>query len=88
VQLSVVYGREIDGGVVTFGTTGYTYDRTFVLYDRKNESLWYPHKPSEMNGLCGPYAGSILPFLAMPERMRLADWRDNHADSLVLARPK
>jgi hypothetical protein len=82
----VVYGREIDGEVVTFGTTGYTYKKTFVLYDRKTESVWYPHKPNEMNALCGRYAGSSLPFLAMPDPVRFADWYNKHPESLVLVR--
>ena len=38
----MVYGREVDGTVTTFGTTGYTYDRVFVLYDRLTRSVWYP----------------------------------------------
>ena len=80
----MVYGREIDGEVTTFGTTGYTYKRTFVLYDRKPESVWYPHKPGEMNAVSGPAAGNALPYLAEPDKMPLADWRKKHADSLVL----
>jgi len=88
VQLSVVYGREINGEVLSFGTTGYTYDRTFVLYDRKTQSTWYPYEGNEMNALSGPFTGSTLPFLAMPERMPLGEWRRQHPDSLVLLRPK
>jgi len=84
VQLSVVYGREIDGKVTTFGTTGYTYNRTFLLYDRKTESMWYPYQAGEINALSGPYRGSVLPYLAEPDRMSLAEWRSKHPDSLVL----
>jgi hypothetical protein len=84
VQLSVVYGREIDGEVTTFGTTGYTYKRTFLLYDRKTESIWYPYQPNEMNALSGRIAGSVLPFIAEPNQTTLARWRSKHADSLVL----
>ena len=80
----MVYGREIDGEVTTFGTTGYTYDRTFLVYDRKSESIWYPHKPGEMNAMSGKWAGRSLPLLAEPERVQLAQWRDAHPDSLVL----
>jgi hypothetical protein len=84
----VVYGREIDGDVVTFGTTGYTYDQTFVLYDRRTESMWYPFKPNQMNALCGRYAGTALPFLATPPPMRFADWCSEHPESLVLVRAR
>jgi len=80
----VVYGREIDGKVTTFGTTGYTYRNTFLLYDRKTKSIWYPHKPGEMNALSGQQLGSALPYLAKPDQIRLAEWREKHSDSLVL----
>ena len=49
MQLSVVYGREIDGELTTFGTTGYTYKNTFLLYDRATESMWYPLKKGEFS---------------------------------------
>lgn len=84
----MVYGREIDGKVTTFGTTGYTYRNTFVLYDRQTESVWFPYKPKEMNALSGQYAGNALPFLAEPELVPLADWRKNHPSSLVLVDSK
>ena len=84
MQLSVVYGREIDGEVTTFGTTGYTYKQTFVLYDRKTESLWYPYRRQEMNALSGAQAGNALAFLDEPDKLPLSDWRQEHPDSLVL----
>ena len=34
--------RDFDGEPVQFGTTGYTMDRIFVLYDRASDSIWYP----------------------------------------------
>ena len=84
MQLSVVYGREVDGEVTTFGTTGYTHKNTFVLYDRKTESVWYPNKPGEMNAVSGTCAGSALPYVGEPERMSLGQWRQQHSASLVL----
>lgn len=84
MKLSVVYGREIDGELTTFGTTGYTHKRTFLLYDRKTESVWYPLKPGEMNAVSGTLAGKAMPFLGEPKRMPLGEWRDKHPDSLVL----
>ncbi len=82
--MSVVYGREIDGKITTFGTTGYTYNNTFVLYDRATESVWYPYQPNEMNAVSGPIAGNALPFLAQPKPVSLADWRRQYPESLVL----
>ena len=84
MQLSVVYGREIEGAVTTFGTTGYTYNNTFLLYDRQTDSIWYPYQSQEMNALSGRLTGSVLPFLAEPNPMPLAEWRAAHPDSLVL----
>ena len=84
MELSVVYGREIDGKVTTFGTTGYTYKNTFLLYDRATNSVWYPYKEGEFNALSGELKGKALPFLASPEIMPLGDWRKLHPDTLVL----
>ena len=84
MRLSVVYGRELDGEVTTFGTTGYTYNNTFLLYDRKSESVWYPYKSSAMNAVSGQSKGSAIPFLAEPDPLPLAEWRALHAESLVL----
>ena len=83
MELAVVYGREINGEITTFGTTGYTYDFTFLLYDRRTESVWYPYRSGEMNALSGRYAGSALPCLAEPDQMTLAEWRRKHANSTV-----
>ena len=68
----------------TFGTTGYTHKRTFLLYDRRTESVWYPLESGEMNAIGGELAGRALPFLGEPSRVSLAEWRREHADSLVL----
>ena len=79
-----MYGREIDGEITTFGTTGYTYENTFVLYDRQSESIWYPYQQGELNAVSGAHAGRALPFLARPEQMPLVSWRKRHPESLVL----
>ncbi len=36
-----MYSREIDRQVLTLAPSGWTYDNTFVLYDKETESLWY-----------------------------------------------
>ena len=87
VELSVVYGREIDGEEVTFGTTGYTMNSTFVLYDRKTESIWYPMSPQTMDATSGPYKGKSIAYEIKPKRMSLDDWRAKHPDTLVLIPP-
>ncbi len=37
---AVVFDREIDGDVLDFGTSGYLYQSSLVMYDRQTESLW------------------------------------------------
>ena len=49
VDLAAVYSREIDGKMLTIAPSGWTYKRTFVLYDKETGTLWYP----ENDGLLG-----------------------------------
>ena len=60
-KLAAVYSREIDGRTLTFSASGWTYDYTFILYDRETESLWY-HLPGENALTCvnGFYADRRL----------------------------
>jgi len=62
VNLTAVYSREIDGKVLTLAPSGWTYKRTFVLYDRETGTLWYPHKGGLM-GIQGKYFKRSLPML-------------------------
>jgi hypothetical protein len=39
VDLAAVYSREIDGRTLTLVPSGWTYERTFVLYDRETDSF-------------------------------------------------
>ena len=84
VKLSVVYGREIDGREVTFGTSGYTMKNTFVLYDRATGSVWYPTSSEHLEATSGTSRGTRIPFIAKPERMPLKRWKKLHPDTLVL----
>ena len=66
VDLAAVYSREIDGQTLTIIPSGWTYESTFVLYDKESGSLWYPYK----NGLLaiqGKYFKKILQRLSIPE---------------------
>lgn len=80
----MVYGRQIDGTVTTFGTTGYTFNNTFVLYDRLTESVWYPMTDSGFEAIGGPASGRWIPFLAKPAVMPLSEWLEAHPDTQVL----
>jgi hypothetical protein len=79
-----VYGREIDGRETTFGTTGYTFNSTFVLYDRETESLWYPLTDGAMTAVSGARQTQAIPFIEKPAVMVLEEWKRRHPDSLVL----
>lgn len=36
-----MYSRVIDGQMLTFAASGWTWRSTFVLYDQETESLWF-----------------------------------------------
>ena len=80
----MVYGRDVDGEVTTFGTTGYTYKSTFLLYDRATESLWYPLGDDMITAVSGPRRGDRLPYIKESDVTTLGEWRALHPDTLVL----
>lgn len=80
----MVYGREIDGEVTTFGTTGYTMENIFVLYDRNTESVWYPTGESHLEATSGAKRGTRIEFLDKPIPMPLSQWRKTHPNTKVL----
>ena len=57
-----MYSRKIDGQTLTLAPSGWTYKRTFVLYDRETGTLWYPQGKSLM-GIQGKYFQRRLPML-------------------------
>jgi hypothetical protein len=77
-----VYSREIDGQTLTIVPSGWTYDFTFVLYDRETETLWYPSKNGLM-GIQGKYFKRILPEVPH-EVTRWEKWHQKHPDTKVL----
>ncbi len=70
--------------MTTFGTSGYTFKKTFVLYDRATESLWYPTGDGHVTSVSGPRQGKKLPYLAESSVMPLGEWRELHPKTLVL----
>lgn len=83
-QLAVVYSRELDGQEMEFGTSGYTMDGVFVLYDRMTYSLWYPLGGGTMDAVAGELKGTSIPLLAAPTPMRLEVWLAQYPNSKVL----
>lgn len=67
-----------------FGTTGYTRDRVFVLYDRNSDSVWHPLSDGSLDAISGAKKGQSIPFVAKPDPMPLRQWLENHPKSLIL----
>lgn len=67
-----------------FGTSGYTMDNVFVLYDRLTDSLWYPLGDGTMDAVAGQLKGTSIPLLDEPSPLRLEEWLKQHPDSKVL----
>ena len=85
--MSVVYGREIDGKEVTFGTTGYTMNNVFVLYDRATGSVWYPTSNEYLEATSGVQRGAQIRFFEKPDPVPLSVWREAHPRTKVLLPP-
>jgi hypothetical protein len=82
VDLAAVYSREIDGRALTLVPSGWTYERTFVLYDKETGSLWYPYAKGLM-AIQGDYFRRRLPQLDSKDT-RWEDWVKRHPDSKIL----
>lgn len=60
------------------------YRNTFILYDRRTNSLWYPLDETRWTAISGPRRGETIPFIREPEPMPLGEWRKRHPDTVVL----
>ena len=67
---------------MTLAPSGWTYDNTFVLYDRETGTLWYPYRKGLM-GIQGTYFKRWLPKMKSDD-MRWEKWKRKHPDSKVL----
>lgn len=75
----------INNKVLEFGVSGRLYKSDLVMYDRQTGSLW---SQIEGRAIVGPLAGEaerlqLLPIDVVP----WGSWKQQHPDSLVLARP-
>jgi len=82
--MAAVYSREIDGDVLTISSSGWTYDRLFVLYDYETESIWY-HLPdtNALTCIAGKYEGRELPELISVVKP-WNHWRSSHPNTKIL----
>ena len=77
-----MYSREIDGRTLTLVPSGWTYERTFVLYDRETNSLWYPY-PEGLKGIQGVYFERWLPKLTSDDTP-WREWKAKHPQSKIM----
>lgn len=76
-----MYSRQIDGRNLTLAPSGWTYNNTFVLYDKETGSLWYPDEKGLM-GIQGHYFNRFLPEIKS-EDTNLGQWVEKHPRTRV-----
>jgi hypothetical protein len=62
--------------------SGWTYQNTFVLYDKETGTLWYP-RDEGLKGIQGRFFGRTLPKIHS-EDTHWGDWLENYPDSKIL----
>ncbi len=77
-----MYSREIDGRVLTLSPSGWTYERTFVLYDKETGSLWFPDDGGLL-AIQGKYFGQRLAKVLFEDTV-WSKWSEEHPDSKIL----
>lgn len=75
-----MYGRTLDGQVLSFGHEGVLYRNSFVMYDKETNSKWL-HVTGE--ALKGELKGKKLGFIPS-EIMPYKTWKKRHPDTGVL----
>jgi len=82
VDLATVYSRRIDGQVLTLVPSGWTYDNTFVLYDRETGTLWYPYRKGLM-GIQGMYFKRWLDEIPSEDTV-WEKWKKKHPNTKIV----
>jgi hypothetical protein len=77
-----VYGGRIDGMTLTLAPSGWTYENTFVLYDKESGTLWCPQE-EVLKGIQGKFFERILPSISW-EDTRRGDWVAEFPKSKIL----
>ncbi|MBW1900425.1 MAG: DUF3179 domain-containing protein [Deltaproteobacteria bacterium] len=82
MDLAAVYSRRIDGQILTLAPSGWTYENTFVLYDKETGSLWYPFEKGLMS-IQGKFFKRRLPKIPFEDTI-WRDWIKKHPESSIL----
>jgi len=72
----------IDGKTITILPSGWTYDNTFVLYDKETETLWYPERKG-LIGIQGKFINRLLPTISFDDT-NWGKWYKKHPESRIL----
>jgi hypothetical protein len=77
-----VYSRQIDGQILTLVPSGWTYESTFVLYDKETGTLWYPYRKGLM-GIQGKHFKRWLLKISSQDT-RWEKWYKNYPNSRIM----
>lgn len=78
----IVFDREVDGRILTFGVSGLLYESNLVMFDRGTESLW---SQSLGQAIAGFYTGTELEILPM-QLLPFQEAREKYPDMRVLSK--
>jgi len=92
-NLAAVYERVLEGNVLTFAASGWTYGEVvggslFVLVDKESQSIWFPMEKDGEHGLVcigGDYQDSFLPEVQQLTRSDWTDWLELKPDTKFVA---
>jgi hypothetical protein len=82
-QQLLIFERSLGGSAITFGTTGYNYDKQPLLYDRKSRSLWLS-RGDQLACVSGDLKGTKLAPRPSPGLVAWGEWKAAHPESSVL----
>lgn len=77
----MVFDRNVDGKVRTFGVSGLLYQSDVLMYDRETESLW---SQLAMKGVSGPAVDKKLTWIPS-EHLTWKAWREKYPNGKVLS---
>lgn len=81
---AIVYSRILNGQELVFGNTSALYNSDMVMYDSATDSFWFQ---VEGRAIVGELTGEVLDLLP-GVTTSWGDWKADHPDTLVLARPR
>jgi hypothetical protein len=78
---AMVFNRNVNGSVLSFGVSGLLYESDVLMYDRQTDSLW---SQLGMRAVSGRLAQTPLEWLAS-EHLTWAAWKQKYPEGKVLS---